>query len=227
MAKSVLMEAQTACARGCQRPCRQCCDVGSCQRWRNACCRIERDNFSVCYAPVSHSKIANDEITIPLSFCNDSGIKLSISHALAQSAKLSLYEARMGELVNLTKDMPDHLARTGQVWMRRPLAQFSKLVVVAQSVASLVAVGLQVSRTRKEIAQLIGRVFIQKSNVNLLSTVLDTPEYFWSAPDNQQVWTASPRSMSMSPRSVYMLAPVKMLMQPCPTAFPRGFRLPL
>ena len=45
---------------------------------------------------------------------------------------------------------------------------------------------LQVSRTRKEIAQLIGLVFIQKSNVNLLSTVLDTPEYFWSSPDNQQ-----------------------------------------
>jgi uncharacterized Rmd1/YagE family protein len=44
----------------------------------------------------------------------------------------------------------------------------------------------QVSRTRKEIAQLIGMVFIQKSNVNLLSSVLDTPEYFWSAPDNHQ-----------------------------------------
>jgi uncharacterized Rmd1/YagE family protein len=45
---------------------------------------------------------------------------------------------------------------------------------------------MQVSRTRKDIAQLIGKVFIQKSNVNLLSTVLDTPEYFWSAPDNLQ-----------------------------------------
>lgn len=37
----------------------------------------------------------------------------------------------------------------------------------------------QVARTRKEIAQLIGTVFIHKSNVNLLSSVLDTPEYFW------------------------------------------------
>ena len=40
---------------------------------------------------------------------------------------------------------------------------------------------------RKDIAQLIGKVFIQKSAVNLLSTVLDTPEFFWSAPDNMQV----------------------------------------
>ena len=40
--------------------------------------------------------------------------------------------------------------------------------------------------SRKHIAQLIGRVFIQKSAVNLLSTVLDTPEFFWSAPDSMQ-----------------------------------------
>ena len=45
---------------------------------------------------------------------------------------------------------------------------------------------LQVKMSRKHIAQLIGRVFIQKSAVNLLSTVLDTPEFFWSAPDSMQ-----------------------------------------
>lgn len=31
--------------------------------------------------------------------------------------------------------------------------------------------------------QLIGEVFIQKSEVNLLSTVLDTPEFFWGETD--------------------------------------------
>lgn len=40
--------------------------------------------------------------------------------------------------------------------------------------------------SRKEIAQLLGKVFIQRSAVNLLSTVLDTPEFFWSAPDSMQ-----------------------------------------
>ena len=39
----------------------------------------------------------------------------------------------------------------------------------------------------KRIAQLIGQVFLQRSAVNLLSTVLDTPEFFWSAPDHLQV----------------------------------------
>lgn len=76
---------------------------------------VEQDTFSVCYAPVQRSKIANDQITIPQTFSSDWSIKLAISHALAQSTKLCLYEARMGDLVNETKDMPDHLARTGKV----------------------------------------------------------------------------------------------------------------
>ena len=37
-----------------------------------------------------------------------------------------------------------------------------------------------------QMACLMGRVFIQKSEVNLLSSVLDTPEFFWRAPDALQ-----------------------------------------
>jgi uncharacterized Rmd1/YagE family protein len=88
---------------------------------------------------------------------NDHMIKLSISSALAQSTKLTVYEQRVMEIVESTKDLPEILATTGEVRL-----------------------------SRKQIAQLIGRVFIQKSAVNLLSTVLDTPEFFWSAPDSMQ-----------------------------------------
>eukprot|EP00892_Ulva_mutabilis_P011771 jgi/Ulvmu1/8967/UM005_0058.1 len=118
---------------------------------------VERDTFSVIYAPVEKSVIENDTITIPQIYSTDWRIKMAISHALAQSTKLLLYEQRLGDLVNRTKDMPAYLAKTGKV-----------------------------SRTRKQIAQLIGTVFIHKSNVNLLSSVLDTPEYFWAAPDIHQ-----------------------------------------
>ena len=44
----------------------------------------------------------------------------------------------------------------------------------------------KVAISRKNIAKLIGKVFLQRAAVNLLSTVLDTPEYFWSAPDSMQ-----------------------------------------
>ena len=36
------------------------------------------------------------------------------------------------------------------------------------------------------MAQLIGKVFLQSSTLNLLSSVLDTPEYFWDVPDSHQ-----------------------------------------
>jgi hypothetical protein len=36
-------------------------------------------------------------------------------------------------------------------------------------------------------ACLLPQVFLQNANVNLLSSVLDTPAFFWSAPDHLQV----------------------------------------
>jgi uncharacterized Rmd1/YagE family protein len=68
-----------------------------------------------------------------------------------------VYEERVVEIVEETRDLPEILATVGEVKMER-----------------------------KQIAQLIGRVFLQRSAVNLLSTVLDTPEFFWSAPDSMQ-----------------------------------------
>ncbi|KAL4430906.1 hypothetical protein ABPG75_006162 [Micractinium tetrahymenae] len=118
---------------------------------------VELDEFQFHYTLSEKPHIQNDTITINYRLRNDHLIKLSISHALAQSAKLSVYEQRVMEIVESTKDLPETLAATGEVGL-----------------------------SRKQIARLIGRVFIQKSAVNLLSTVLDTPEFFWSAPDSFQ-----------------------------------------
>ncbi|KAK9796644.1 hypothetical protein WJX73_007435 [Symbiochloris irregularis] len=117
----------------------------------------ERDEFQFHYTANERPHIQNDTITIHHRFSSDHLIKLSISHALSQSTKLCVFEERVLEIVASTKDLPEILASTGNVII-----------------------------SRKAIAQLIGRVFIQKAAVNLLSTVLDTPEFFWSAPDSLQ-----------------------------------------
>jgi hypothetical protein len=44
-----------------------------------------------------------------------------------------------------------------------------------------------VAISRREVTRLIGTVFLQRSAVTLLVPVLDTPEFFWSAPDKLQV----------------------------------------
>lgn len=45
---------------------------------------------------------------------------------------------------------------------------------------------LNTLNTGPQVAQLIGKVFLQSSTVNLLSSVLDTPDFFWSEPDSLQ-----------------------------------------
>ena len=150
---------------------------------------------------------------------HDHRIKMSILHALAQSTKLSVYEGRAMALVEDTKDLPELLATTGKV---RRLCVWGGFGAGALSSVLLHCwVGVlgswgccgvrppnfthplptgptppQVGLSRKKVAQLIGQVFIQKSAVNLLSTVLDTPEFFWSAPDSMQVcWCGVPRGV--------------------------------
>jgi uncharacterized Rmd1/YagE family protein len=118
---------------------------------------IEKDEFSFHYTASEKPHIQNDTFTINYRLAGDHLLKLSISHGLAQSTKLSVYEERVVEIVEETRDLPEILATVGEVKMER-----------------------------KQIAQLIGRVFLQRSAVNLLSTVLDTPEFFWSAPDSMQ-----------------------------------------
>ncbi|MEW5309405.1 MAG: hypothetical protein WDW38_001296 [Sanguina aurantia] len=84
-------------------------------------------------------------------------VRLAISHALAQATKLSVYEARVVDLVEETRHLPQALAAHGRIRL-----------------------------SSRKLAMLIGKVFLQSSTVNLLSRVLDTPDYFWSAPDSLQ-----------------------------------------
>jgi len=42
-------------------------------------------------------------------------VQLAISHGLAQSTKLSIYEERLSDIVDATKHLPEGLARDGHV----------------------------------------------------------------------------------------------------------------
>eukprot|EP00879_Flechtneria_rotunda_P003970 GHRR01004210.1.p1 GENE.GHRR01004210.1~~GHRR01004210.1.p1 ORF type:complete len:437 (+),score=141.40 GHRR01004210.1:141-1451(+) len=119
---------------------------------------IEIDEFTFYYSSIEPPHIQNDLITINKSFAADHQVKLAISHALAQSTLLGCYEERLQDIVEVTKDLPEALAEHGRV-----------------------------NISRKEVARLIGQVFLQRSAVNLLGVVLDVPEFFWSAPDGLQV----------------------------------------
>lgn len=76
--------------------------------------------------------------------------KLSLSYALAQSAKLFVWEARVDVTINQVKHIPDNLAKTGKVDL-----------------------------TETRISKLIGKVFLERTQVNLHSEILDSPGFLW------------------------------------------------
>ncbi len=86
-------------------------------------------------------------------------VKLSISHALAQSVKLSVLEKSVSNLIVKTTPIQQELARTGSV-----------------------------SLSKKEISQQIGILFNERYSINLHSDILDTPEFFWRRPSYEPLY---------------------------------------
>nr|CCA16505.1 conserved hypothetical protein [Albugo laibachii Nc14] len=93
------------------------------------------------------SRIEKDSILL----CSDSATeKLAISFAMAQSTKLDVFEQRVEDRIQNTKDIPFDLAYKGSI-------HYSQI----------------------EISKLIGQLFIELADVNLHSDILDEPDYFW------------------------------------------------
>jgi uncharacterized Rmd1/YagE family protein len=86
-------------------------------------------------------------------------LKLSISYALAQSAKLSVLEASVSKLIEETDPIQKELALTGSI-----------------------------SLSKKQISKQIGRLFSERYSINLLSNLLDTPEFFWRRPRYEPIY---------------------------------------
>jgi len=85
---------------------------------------------------VKRPRIFNDMITLlPRS---DHMVRLTISHAIAQSTKLCFFEERMSEILADAQDVPKRLALTGKLNM-----------------------------TRTEIVKLLGRLFKSRVEINL------------------------------------------------------------
>lgn len=78
-------------------------------------------------------------------------IKLTMSYAIAQLTKLCLFESRMVYSLQLISRLPKKLALTGRLGLKR-----------------------------QQLLKKSGKLFKLRVDVNLSSSILDTPEYFWS-----------------------------------------------
>lgn len=78
-------------------------------------------------------------------------IKLTMSYAIAQLTKLCLFESRMVHSLLLISKLPKKLALTGRLGLKR-----------------------------QQILKKSGKLFKLRVDVNLSSSILDTPDFFWS-----------------------------------------------
>ncbi|TGJ80860.1 hypothetical protein E0Z10_g7895 [Xylaria hypoxylon] len=120
---------------------------------------------------VKRPRIFNDMITLlPRS---DHMVRLTISHAIAQSTKLCFFEERMSETLTDAQHVPKRLALTGQLNM-----------------------------TRTEIVKILGRLFKSRVEINLSSNILDVPNFFWdSEPTLHPLYVAIRDYLEIDPRT--------------------------
>lgn len=78
-------------------------------------------------------------------------IKLTLSHSIAQSTKLSRFESRISPILGTVSKLPKRLALYGTLGLKR-----------------------------EQLLKKSGKLFKLRVDVNLSSSVLDTPEFFWS-----------------------------------------------
>lgn len=98
--------------------------------------------------------------------------RLAVSHALAQSLQLDLFEQRAQQSILDTSDIPASLSRTGRVPFNR-----------------------------RAIARMRGQLFEAKSDIILHYGLLDTPEFFWEYPEYEALYNLAVRYLDIRPRA--------------------------
>ncbi|KAL4254338.1 RMD1/sif2 family protein [Abortiporus biennis] len=132
---------------------------------------VEMEDLNYYFA--NYSRIYNDVITLRRG--SSYMTKLSLSHALSQSVKISLFEELISSTIEETKDIPEIISETGKIGM-----------------------------PQKEIMRKIGELFLLRTNINSVGSVLDSPEVFWSYPDLQPLYDAA-RSYLEIPQRINLL----------------------
>jgi len=97
---------------------------------------------------------------------------LALSHALAQSTKLSVFEAQAQKTIEATASIPRSLAQKGTT-----------------------------SMSRRQTARMRGQLFITKNEIILKYELLDTPEFFWEYPELQAIYEIGASYLEIKPRT--------------------------
>lgn len=144
---------------------------------------------------IPRPRVYNDMITLK---SGDHMIKLAMSHAIAQSTKLSLFEERMSKTMQRAQYIPKRLALTGKLGMGR--------TEVVRMIGSLFTSRVDVNLCEFAIPLFSSTIPFPFPSKSLLterkaSNMLDTPNFFWdSEPTLHPLYTAIREYLEIQPR---------------------------
>lgn len=125
------------------------------------------DEFIIDYS--ENSKLIREDIIYLNEF--ELEIMLSISHAIAQSLRLSHLEEDVLTLMKVNKQIPLDLAEKGKI-----------------------------NKSKTEISKLQGELYLKKSKVSFEYSILDKPEFFWEYPEYDEYYTKTAEYLELFPR---------------------------
>lgn len=125
------------------------------------------DEFTYIYG--DPMKIEEDEIILQNK---ETLPKLAVSHGIAQSVKLIIFEERIFKTYEATKWLPLELATKGKI-----------------------------SLSRKAISQKMGELFIERNTININTEILDTPEFFWEYPELEAFYRKTAAYLEVTKRA--------------------------
>jgi uncharacterized Rmd1/YagE family protein len=100
---------------------------------------------------------------------------LAVSYGLSQAIKLTAFEVRIDSTIEMTKNVPQELARRGKI-----------------------------SLSRKEISKSTGALFIERTSVNLHSDILDAPVFIWDHPEYESLYTMTINDLELHARTAVL-----------------------
>ncbi len=135
--------------------------------------RVEMDRFSFRMGETTYIH-AHDRFNIDIIELesNNTTIKLAISYGLAQSIKLASYEESIQKMIKHNEQIPEELATRGKI-----------------------------NLTRSAILKRTGKIFIERSYVNLSSEYLEMPEYFWQLPNLERNYVMTEKYLEVTRRA--------------------------
>lgn len=125
------------------------------------------DEFSV---EIKDSEKLISEDIIYLSELNEN-IMLTISHAIAQSIRLSFLEDAVLKDLKTNTLISENLARHGKI-----------------------------KKSKKEISKLQGDLYLKKLKMSFEYSILDKPEFFWENPEYDQFYVKASEYLEIAPR---------------------------